>query len=266
MSTGRTGVLDRPASMDPRFRQRQAQVARHQGRWRRRVLLGVPALVLVAALAWFLFHSSLFSARVLRVTGSAHTPAATVLAAGGLASHPPLIDIDPGAVAARIERLPWVGTATVTRQWPDGVRVVVHERTPVAAIDLGTSGPARWAEVDRTGRVLTDTASPPAHLVRLVGPGAPAAPGDDVGAGDQAGLDVAATLPPAFAGQVTQVTVGAGDTVSLQLTTPLQVQLGSDNQLHAKYEDVAAILAGASLSAGEVIDVVAPGSPFVTQG
>ena len=47
----------------------------------------------------------------------------------------------------------------------------------------------------------------------------------------------------------------------MRLTTPVTVDLGSTAQLPAKYEDVAALLAGATLTSGDVIDVSVPESP-----
>ena len=140
------------------------------------------------------------------MVGSVHTPAAEIVAVAGLSHDPPMLDVDPGAAAARLEQLPWVSTATVSRQWPDGVRITVVERTPVAAVH--TAPPAQpWALVDRTGRVLGDVAAPPAGLVQLVVPVVPGLPGRDLAAAAAPGLRVAATLPRAFSAQVTQVEV-----------------------------------------------------------
>lgn len=282
MSPSRTGLADRPAraapgrrpegrvSIDPRIRQRREEVTRGLGRRRRRMVVALLVVVALGVGSWFLLHGSLFSARVLRVVGSVHTPAASILAAAGLSTHPPLVDVDPGAAAARVERLPWVATARVQRQWPDGVVVTVDERTPVAVVAAGPAPGGGWAEVDRTGRVLADVPVPPPHLVRLTSTAgtvpAPPAPGGDLGPSERGALKVAATLPPAFASQVTAVVAEQGGTVGLQLTTPVTVELGSTSQLHAKYEDVAAFLAGASLVAGDRIDVSVPESPWVLRG
>jgi len=227
----------------------------------------VGALMVVVGLVvggWFLLHSRLITARVLTVTGSVHTPVDAVLAAAGLTGHPPLLDVSPSGAAARVEQLPWVGTATVVRHWPDGVSIAVVERTPVAAVaGTGATGGA-WAEVDATGRVLTAVAAPPAGMVRVVAPVAAGAPGTELGAVAQPGLAVAASLPPAFAGQVTEVDVAPGAQVTLKLTTPVTVDLGSTAQLRAKYEDVAALLARATLTSGDVLDVSVPESPVVS--
>jgi hypothetical protein len=121
-----------------------------------------------------------------------------------------------------------------------------------------------WAEVDRTGRVLADVTAPPTDLVHLDVPSAPGAPGSQLAAADHAGVLVAATLPRAFSGQVASVTAGTDGKVHLTLAIPVSVDLGDTSQLHAKYGDVAALLAGATLHNGDVIDVTVPQSPTVT--
>ena len=83
-------------------------------------------------------------------------------------------------------------------------------------------------------------------------------------ASDDAGLDVASTLPASFAAQVTGVTVEPAGWVQLSMTTPIAVDVGAATQLTAKYEDVSSILAGAKLHNGDVIDVSVPDAPTVT--
>jgi hypothetical protein len=302
----RAAAAARPARpgprIDPRIKERRTAVVRQAGRRRRRFLLIAVVAVAVVAGAWFFLHTKVLAARVVTVVGSVHTPDAEIVAAAGLGGHPPLIDVDTGAVAAKVEQLPWVATAAVSRDWPDGVRIVVTERTPVAAVSVtapagsataggtaaagatpagatpstttttapptpstGPKGTAAWALVDGTGRVLADTPSPPAGLVHVVGAAAAGAAGSTLSA-DRPALAVAASLPKAFAGQVTEVDATAGGQVTLKLTSPVTVNLGTPAQLSQKYEDVAAVLAGAPLTAGDVIDVSVPGSPVVTGG
>jgi cell division protein FtsQ len=269
--------------MDPRIRARRAAVTRRQGRRRLWLLMSLLVVVGLAVAAWFVLHSSLLSAKVVRVEGSAHETPAQVIAAAGLAGRPPLLDVNPGASAAGVERLPWVRTATVQRQWPDGVRIVVTERRPAAVVQrtgapaaghvtgapatgrpTGAPAAAPWAEVDPTGRVLADVAAPPPGLPTLTAAGSPGAPGTRLPAVFGPGVAVVATLPPAFAAQVTGVTVQPHGQLSLSLTSPVTVVLGDTSQLATKYEDVAAVLRGAGLHAGDVIDVSVPGAPTVT--
>jgi cell division septal protein FtsQ len=74
---------------------------------------------------------------------------------------------------------------------------------------------------------------------------------------------VAASLPTAFSAQVTTVTVAPDRTVDLALTSGLTVELGTATDLPVKYEDVAAIIAHASLRGKKVIDVTVPDAPAV---
>jgi Na+/H+ antiporter NhaC len=62
------------------------------------------------------------------------------------------------------------------------------------------------------------------------------------------------------------VTVEAAGWVQLAMTTPILVDIGDASQLQAKYEDVSAMLAGATLHDGDVVDVSVPGAPTVTGG
>jgi cell division protein FtsQ len=247
--------------IDPRIRERRAAVLRRQARRRLRTVACLLAVVVVLAGGWLLLHSRLFSARVVTVVGSVHTPRSEIIAVAGLADRPPLIDVN-GSAAARLERLPWVASATVVREWPDGVRITVVERAPVAAMAVPAPG-SGWAVLDRSGKVLADTAGRPSGLVEVAGTAPPGAPGT-TDRGARAAVTVAASLPPALQGEVAEVLEGAGGTVTLHLTSPLTVDLGSTVDLNEKYEDVAAILAGAPLAAGDVIDVTAPGDPVVS--
>jgi cell division protein FtsQ len=236
-------------------------VIRAQGRRRLRILIiGVAGTALLLG-GWFLLHSPLFGARAVTVTGNTHESTAQVIAQAGLASHPPLLDVNAGAVAARLEQLPWVRSASVSVSWPDGVHVTVAEETPRLVVGLAGG---RWATLSADGRVLDVAAARPPGLVLLTVPQPPGAPGTTLAGSDDAGLDVASTLPASFAAQVTAVTVEPAGWVQLSMTTPIAVDVGSATQLTAKYEDVSSILAGGTLHNGDVIDVSVPDAPTVT--
>jgi cell division protein FtsQ len=239
---------------------RRTAVIREQGRKRLRVLIvGLGGLVAIVG-GWFLLHSPILAARSISVTGNVHESASQVLVQAGLAGHPPLLDVNAGAAAARIEQMPWVQSASVHISWPDGVHIVVTEKTP--RMVAGEPG-SRWATLTANGRVLAVSKARPSGLLLLSVPEAPGAPGTRLPARDRAGLRVAATLPRSFAAQVTGVTVEPQGWVQLAMTTPVVVDIGSTSQLSAKYEDVSSILAGATLHDGDVIDVSVPDAPTV---
>jgi cell division protein FtsQ len=252
-------------TINPRIRERRESVerSRTQKRLRRAgVALGVLALV---ALAGGLLHTPWFGAKVVTVTGvHPNTSDRTIMTAAGLLHHPALINVDPVPTAARVKSLPFIASAQVTRHWPDAVTIHVTERVPVMVM----SGPAAsWSTLDGNGRTLAIAAGRPVLPVLIVhGPAAPVPPapvGATVAAPADPGLTVGRTLPPAFAGQVASITVAADGTVSLALNSHLVVLLGTVSNLTAKYEDVAAIIAHASLRGAHTIDVTVPQSPTV---
>lgn len=264
--TGKEANHDRPR-VDPRIRQRRAAIARRQGRRRLRVVAALLVVIVLAVVAFGVLHTTFFSAQKVEVTGQhPHTSTAAILSAAGLTGHPPLIDVNPGASAAKVERLPWIATARVIRRWPDHLGIAVTERVASATM----AGPGNsWSEVDRTGRtVQVDPTRPPGLAVLVVhdaaGPVPPAPLGEMISPAALPGLRVAGTLPPAFSAQVVSVTGDPDGTVDLALNSGITVLLGTDTDLHAKYEDVAAIIAHASLRGAKTIDVTVAQSPTVS--
>jgi cell division protein FtsQ len=247
--------------MDPRMSARRNAVIREQGRRRLRIfVIGLAATAVLLGI-WFLLHTPLVGARAVTVTGNVHESAAQVIGEAGLASQPPLLDVDAGATAARIEQLPWVRSASVSVSWPDGVHIRVIEETPRFAV---SEAGGRWATLSADGRVLAVSVAREDGLMLLTVPQPPGVPGSVLPARDDAGLDVASTLPASFAAQVSGVAVEPAGWVQLSMTTPIAVDIGTATQLTAKYEDVSSILAGATLHNGDVIDVSVPDAPTVT--
>jgi cell division protein FtsQ len=271
MSTTRTPARRRSAGKDrsrppsgraplhPRIRARRVAVTRARGRRRLRVLVVLGVVLGALALVLAVLYSGLFSARHLSVRGSVHTTSAAVLGAAGLTSHPPLIDVDPGAAAARVEQLPWVAGAVVGVHWPDTVTVTVTERVPAAVV----SRPGGVALVDVHGRVLTWTRSAPAGLVDLGAPGAVGPPGTVLGGAARPGLDLVGALPVALAARVGAVHVGARGDLSLELGKGVGAEIGQDVNLGAKLEALASVLAGAPPKGPAWIDVSVPDEPTV---
>jgi cell division protein FtsQ len=157
---------------DPRIHERRVLVARQLGRRRRRRIVVAAVLVTLGLGGLALVHSSVFGAKNVEVSGDRHTPRAAVLRAAGLIGAPPLVDLDAAAIASRVDRLPWVASATVDISWPSTVSIRLKERVPVAAVQLAAGG---FAICDPTGRVLEDVATRPPSLP-LVATGGPVGP------------------------------------------------------------------------------------------
>lgn len=111
-----------------------------------------------------------FSIQDVRVTGRAQTRKEDLLAAVGVERGDPIFGFDTEAARQRIERLGWVGSATVTRLLPDTIRIEVKEREPFALWQRGGT----LSIIDAEGRPITEEGVQDfAHLPFIVGFGAP---------------------------------------------------------------------------------------------
>jgi cell division protein FtsQ len=260
------GVPGGAPPIDPRIRQRRLSVLRSRGRRRLRRVLGVLGAGALVVGVVAMLHTPLFSARAITVTGAhPETGTAAIVAAAGLGRHPPMISLNPAAVAGRVEALPFISSAQVKRQWPDGVQISVTERVPA----LQMAGPGTsWSVLDGHGRTLqVGPARLPGLVVFIVHTrfgGVPPAPaGQSLPPGASAGLLVCRSLPKAFSAQVVSVTMAPDATINLALDSGITVLFGTGTDLVAKFEDVAAIIAHATLHPTSTIDVSVPESPTV---
>lgn len=248
----------RTAALHPRIRARRVAVARDVGRRRRRrlnVVLGV-----LCAVVWGLvgLRSPLFDVDRVQVSGAEHTPSAAVLSALGAGPGTPLIDVDTGAAAARIEDLPWVAEARVQRLWPGTVRVVVVERRAVAVV----AHPGGWARLDASGRVVAVAAERGDDLVALDG-SRDVAPGAALGRDDRALLRAVGDLPTEAREHVTSIG-RAGEGLTATLDDGPCLVLGDATDLEAKVRAAAAVAEDADLDEGR-IDVRVPSAPALTR-
>jgi cell division protein FtsQ len=251
--------------MDPRIGRRRAAVTRAQGRRRLHVVVVGVVVVALAVAALIVLHTSLFSARHVRVVGAQHTGRSRVLRVAGLVGGPPLIDVSSGADVARLEALPWVAHASVARHWPDSVVVRVVERVPVAAVAAGDRT-GETVLVDATGRVLARVTAAPAGLPVLSSPARPGRPGTTLGPAARPGLLVADDARRILPGRVRGVAVDAGGAVVLDLGSGVRATLGPASAAGSKLAALASVLAGAPPTGPELIDVSVPGEPTVAPG
>jgi hypothetical protein len=284
--------------IDPRFARRWTQVHRQQGRRRLRVLVAAAvAAVLVAGVVGSLW-SPLWNVRHVRITAPG-VSAAEVLAVTGLAHPRPMVEIDAGAIRDRLDAVPQLGGARVSRSWPATVRISVRARQAVGAVPVTSPvGQPGWASVDETGRVLADVSAVAAGMPIIDGAGPPPAPGDwltgspgpsapvagpsgtpapvDLDAatdnpaaptGIAAALAVAALLPPPIRSDVASITLGPGGTVTLAVLPAtiavgsIAVTLGDGSQLGRKVTALATLLTQADLTGIGSIDLSVPDRP-----
>jgi cell division protein FtsQ len=251
--------------VDPRMRSRRIAVRRGQGRRRLKrvtLVLGVLALGVAAAAA---AQSPLLDVDQVTVTGIAHTPERAVRRAAGIHTGDVLVAVDLGAVADRVEELPWVDRARVTRDWPSTVRIQVTERTVAAIVQVTED---RAALVDSRGRVLSsepwasdsEPGAGDAPLV-LTGIEGRVTEGEQLSGDAQDALELATALRDRLPGVVASVSTD----LDAALVEGGSIRFGSTDQLEAKVTAAMAVLSDVDMTCLETLDVRVPGSPALTR-
>ena len=103
------------------------------------------------------------------ITGQHHASDRDIYDALDLPNVRTFADFDASAALKRIERIPWIETAQLTRTYPAGLDIVVQERTPAV---IWTRGGTEYL-VDAAGRLLGPNPQPNQwSLPRVAGEGA----------------------------------------------------------------------------------------------
>jgi len=114
-----------------------------------------------------------FQPQRIAVTGNHRVPRDEILAEAAIAPHVSIWLQNTRAMAARIERIPYVATAAVQRFPPASLRIVVAERVPYAVVRSGGGE----AVVDRGLRALSPADSSAELPVFVLEPGVQLSPG-----------------------------------------------------------------------------------------
>jgi cell division protein FtsQ len=254
--------------VDPRLRARWIEARRSEGRRRLRIVCVVVGTLAVLAIAYVIAHSSLLGAGTVEVHGAAATGADTVRTAARIGAGAPLLFLDEGAIARRVEALPTVARAQVSTELPSTVVIRVTERVPVGWTRTAP-GATPVAVLDRDGRVLQKVPTPPPLLIEVTGVGVADAPGTHVAR--PAALHALAGLPDALRAQVARFEIRpkVGPVLVLAGTDPIvdEVQLGSLGRVRAKATAALAVLdtLRAQDAHRHVLGVQVPDAPFTTR-
>ena len=205
--------------------------------------------VLVVGLGLLLYFTPIMSARSLVVTGLGAVTQDEIVAAAGVPSGTPLLQVDTDAVAERVAEIRRIASARVQRQYPSTLRVTVVERIPIVVRDY----PDGVHLFDRDG-VDFATAPPP--------PGVPYLDTENPGPADpatKAALQVMTSLRPEVAGQVGRVSAPSVAAITLTLIDGRVVVWGTTDRTEEKALKLAALLT----QPGQTYDVSSPDLPTV---
>ena len=192
------------------------------------------AVVIVGVAGWALLGPSVLVVRHVRVTGGGPlVSAAAVRGAAGITLGTPLARLNTAAAARRVDRLPAVLSARVTRSLPDTVVISVRPRSPALAVPAGRG----YALIDPYGVTVSSATAVPVGLPVLTNP-PPVLRGNP--AVRAAGL-VVDELPTQLRDQVRSVSVAATG-VTLRLAGGITVIWGGPSQAAQKAAELVLLL------------------------
>jgi len=229
-----------------------ASVRRFMARARRRRLraalpwaVTAGALLVVGALVWLVYGTSVLGVRTVQVVGTDSLTPLQVEQAAAVRMKQPLAGVDLDRIRGRIEGLPAVDRAVVSRGWPSTVLIEVVERSPVAAVPVGD----QFTLIDAEGVAFRTVARRPSGLpvAQLATPGP-----DDINT--RSALTVLSSLTAELREQLVSISVPAPAQVSLGLRRDRTVIWGDESQSDTKAQ-VATVLLERK---GNTIDVSAP--------
>ncbi len=209
--------------------------------------VGAGVVLVVGALVWMVYGTSVLGVREVRVVGTDVLTPVQVEEAAAVPLREPLARVDLDAVRSRVQGLAAVDHATVSRSWPSAVVVEVVERTPVAAV--AAPGGKQFTLIDGEGVAYRTVQRKPAGLplAELARPG----PAD---VNTRAALTVLAALTDELREQLVQISVEAPARIELRLRKDRTVIWGDDSASDTKAQVSTALLK----REGKTIDVSAP--------
>lgn len=250
--------------VDPRMLQRREAVAAD----RRSQLLGRAGFLLlllaVVVGAWGITQSSLLDVNDITVRGARQLTPEFIATTSGIELGDALTDIDGTTAANQVAALPWIDSATVTRDPSGVVAIDVIERTAAAVFITETDA----ILVDRDGRVLElwtpDEGGRIAGLVPIHGVEITAEPGQWL---DAETLDIVTTslaLPPEITDAAYRLTM-TPQGLDLYLGSMAgRVILGDEREMEAKVWAIRSFADSVDLRCVDALDLRAPSVPVLT--
>ena len=223
------------ARMEPRLRERRIAVKRALGRKRLKWAAVAASIVLVVVGVLATLGSGVFDVKRIRVEGAVYSQGAELDAVLDELGGANVLRVDTRRLERQLEAIPWVASARVTADFPNGATVELAEREPLVAYQ---GEDLRWRVLDIDGRVLAVTGGQPARFLEVAVSG-DEAPNLPAGSFAPDGLEAAAALVQALGGplreQVEVVSVDVeGTDLRMRLVEGIEVRFGAASDLRGK--------------------------------
>lgn len=216
--------------------------------WRRWAIMAA-AVVVIAVLVWVVYFSSLLGFRSVSVTGEHAVSFRQISAAAAIAPGTPLVRVNLKSVQARVEAIPAIASASVSRSWPHTVSIAVTERKPIAVVHQNGA----WWVMDKDAVLFAkaDAHNSGEPIVELDGRPAPGTL--------HAVASVLGVLPPSLLDDTRRVTASSIDSITLILKNGSQVRWGGPAESATKAEVLTALLH----QKAHLYDVTIPSQPAI---
>lgn len=190
-------------------------------------------LIVIISGSIALYRSQLFAIKVFDVQGTALLTPKTVQALAAVPDDATLLRYPKKDIIARIEADPLVESVTLTRDFPDTLRIRVTERIAVALVDTGE----KFWVVDATGMVLGEQSFEETTTLIVIRDvqGLDPKPGRDSSSDtlDNA-LKVLAGIGDELRGKVRAVSSPSVDETTLLTTDAIEILVGEAVELQDK--------------------------------
>lgn len=96
--------------------------------------VGVLSFLLVAMIICFLLTSPVFSIEDVTVSGNEKVSSEEIISTSGITYAQNILRIDKFAIINEIQKIPYVKSAEMKRNWPNNICILIEENMPVAEI------------------------------------------------------------------------------------------------------------------------------------
>lgn len=247
----------------------------------RRLIIGtivVASLALVGLLAvLILSYTPAFTITGVDADATAHMDSDSIVRLAAVDDGATLLNLDENKITNNLRKNPWVGSVEYVREFPDRLRIVVHERNIEAIVVMGTGSVAWclgaddvWVEpypIDvPDGLSMSDVALTEAQslgVLLITDVPASVSPVAGTTATDSV-ITAISSYRNGFSStmnaQIVSYSVPSLDSISCTLSSGVEVSLGAPTDIEAKETAVGAILA-AHENKVTYINVRVPSSP-----
>jgi len=210
----------------------------------KRKLIAAGVVAVIAGATYVLGYSSFFTVSSVEVVGS------TKAINTGIIKGQKLARVEPRAVATRLEKLNWIESVDISRNWINGKVVVeLNQRTPIATI--------KNQVIDSTGTSFVPQGARPEGLIEI-----------QAGSTEDAtkAVNFFTQLPEELKSSLTVVKVrvsGAFVLITENNGKKLEIRWGTDSENELKLKVYKALIALPENAEIKRVDVSAPHAPIV---